>query len=318
MNKLQKIITSVDSFQQQHSFLAFPYAVIKKYGDDQGGYQSALLTYFGFLSLFPLLMVITTGLELFLGSSNSSLQAHVMNSLTSYFPLLGHQLTAHIHSLHKTGLALIVGLIFTFYGARGVAGVFLYGVNNFWQVPLAERSGFPKSLIKSIVIIVIGGLGLILASLSAGYALMFGTSLIFKIISLLINVTILFGLFILLMKISLVKPVTFKEIKAGAAASAIGLVILQSAGSFLLAHELKGLNSLYSSFALTLGLLFWIYLQAQVIYYAVEISVVDANHLWPRAIDASRPTEVDKKVYALKAIETKKIKNEKIITKFKN
>jgi uncharacterized BrkB/YihY/UPF0761 family membrane protein len=41
----------------QHGVLGFPYAVVKKYGDDAGGRQAALITYYGFLSIFPLLLL---------------------------------------------------------------------------------------------------------------------------------------------------------------------------------------------------------------------------------------------------------------------
>jgi hypothetical protein len=37
--------------------LGFPYAVVKKYGDDAGGLQAALITCYGFLSIFPLLLL---------------------------------------------------------------------------------------------------------------------------------------------------------------------------------------------------------------------------------------------------------------------
>ena len=37
--------------------LGFPYAVVKRYGDDAGGRQAALISYYGFLSIFPLLLL---------------------------------------------------------------------------------------------------------------------------------------------------------------------------------------------------------------------------------------------------------------------
>ena len=43
-----------DRLQRKHGALGFPYAVVKKYGDDEGGRQAALITYYGFLRRFPL------------------------------------------------------------------------------------------------------------------------------------------------------------------------------------------------------------------------------------------------------------------------
>src|ERR1700752_1196777 len=54
---VNRIIAWADRLQRKHGVLGFPYAVVKKYGDDEGGRQAALITYYGFLSIFPLLLL---------------------------------------------------------------------------------------------------------------------------------------------------------------------------------------------------------------------------------------------------------------------
>ena len=54
---VNRIIAWADRLQRRHGVLGFPYAVVKKYGDDEGGRQAALITYYGFLSIFPLLLL---------------------------------------------------------------------------------------------------------------------------------------------------------------------------------------------------------------------------------------------------------------------
>ena len=51
MEQLKRLLRAVDDFQQRHRLLAFPMAVVKKYGEDQGGQRAALLAYYGFFSL---------------------------------------------------------------------------------------------------------------------------------------------------------------------------------------------------------------------------------------------------------------------------
>jgi uncharacterized BrkB/YihY/UPF0761 family membrane protein len=155
MNIIQKITHRLDAFQQRHRLPAFTYAVVKKYGEDEAGYQAALLTYYGFLSLFPLLLILTTVTGI-LANSHPHLQSTLIRSMTDYFPVLGNQLSDHVHSLHKSGLALAVGILFTLYGARGVADVFRHGVNHIWQVPRVDRVGFPKSLFQSLGLLAVG------------------------------------------------------------------------------------------------------------------------------------------------------------------
>jgi len=283
MQALKTVINKIDSFQQKHRPLAFGYGVIKKYGEDDAGRLAALLTYYGFLSLFPLLMIVTTLTDTLIGN-NSELGKTIMDGLTDYFPLLGNQLASDVHGIGGNGFALLAGILFTLYGARGVADVFRHGVHNIWGIPKSERAGFPKSQLKSLALILIGGLGLILASISAGLATAAGHGWGFRTLSLAINLFMLFWLFTFLLKFNLPKKVSLKHIRPGAVFFAVGLVILQALGGYILARQLKSLDALYSYFAISLGLLFWIYLQAQIVYYACEIAAVNTKKLWPRSL----------------------------------
>ncbi len=314
MNPIQKIINTLDQFQQRYRLTAFSYAVIKKYGEDQAGYQSALLTYYAFLSLFPLLLVLTT-VTSSLAHSYPGLQHGIIQAVSSYIPSLGDQLSRSVHTQHKTGIALLIGTLFTLYGARGVADAFRNGVNHLWRVPLAKRDGFPKAIFKSLSIIMAGGLGLILASVCTGLAAAAGQGWLFRILSLLVNVAILTGLFSWLINMSLSRRVAFRQLRSGALTAAIGLVLLQTFGALVLKHELKSLDAVYSNFAIALGLLFWLYLQAQVVYYSVEVSVVHTQQLWPRSL-AGNLTTADKRSLARQAQEAKAIEDERIDTNF--
>lgn len=279
MKSLKTAIQKIDAWQQQHRWPAVTFAVIKKYGDDESGYQAALLTYYGFLSLFPLLLVLTTVTSLVAGPG---LQGSVIHSTTVYFPVLGNQLAEHISNLHKNGLALAVGVIFTLYGARGVADVFRRGVQHIWRVPAEQRLTFPRTIISSLAIIVVGGLGFILASVSTGLAASAGHGPAFRLLSVGVDLFLLFWLFSFLLNACLPRHVPIKDTRSGAFAAAVGLVILQAVGGYLLKRELQHLDALYSYFAISLGLLFWIYLQAQLLYYAVTLAAVRAQKLWPR------------------------------------
>jgi uncharacterized BrkB/YihY/UPF0761 family membrane protein len=151
-------------------------------------------------------------------------------------------------------------------------------------VPRNERLGFPGTIFKSLSLVVVGGLGFILASISAGLAASAGHGWVFRSLSIAVNLFILYWLFNFLLRMSLGKKISFKETRTGAASAAIGLVILQAAGTYILGRQLKNLDALYSTFALALGLLFWIYLQSQMLYYSAEIAKVSSRKLWPRSL----------------------------------
>ncbi len=316
MNILQKTIAKIDRWQRRHKFTAFPYAVIKKYGEDEAGHQAALLTYYGFLSLFPLLLVITTLLTIF-GGQNEELRNAVANATADYFPTFSQQLTNSVEGIDKNGIQLVIGILFTLYGARGVADAFRKGVNHIWQTPRAERDGFPLSLGKSLAIIIVGGLGFLTASVSSGIASAVGRGFPFVLLAIAVNIFILFWLFKFLLNFSLPSKVPNRHMRAGAISAAVGLVILQLSGNFILGRQLGNLDAVSSYFALVLGLLFWIYLQAQVVFYSVEIASVRSLNLYPRGIRKEDLTEADKRAYSRQASREQQVEKETITTRFR-
>src|SRR5919201_5948263 len=157
MNKLKSVLRTVDEFQQGHAWLAFPVAVWKKFGDDQAGNLAMLVAYLAFVSIFPLMPVLVTVLDIVL-RNNPDLQHRLLNSALKQYPLIGQQL-GHISPLHQSGLPLVVGLVGTFLGARGVANAMQDALNTVWEIPYARRPGFPWSWLRSIGLIAVVGLG---------------------------------------------------------------------------------------------------------------------------------------------------------------
>jgi len=311
-NIIQRTVTRLNHWQQRHKKAAFIYAVIKKFGDDEAAYQGALITYYGFLSLFPLLIVGTSFIEI-IAKNHPQLQERLINGISSYFPGFGNQLSQHVNGPHRSGIALVLGLLVTLYGARGGAAAIQHALNHIWLVPRRKRAGFPIAPLKSMSIIFVGGIGLLAAAVLSGYATSINHSTLFKIVPSLISMLLLFGVFLFVYRIGTeTSDMKFKNLVLAAAVSAVGIQIIQTLGGYYVTHELKSLSSLYGTFALVLGLLAWIYLQAQLMLYAVEISTVRALRLWPRSMDASELTSGDRRAYSLHAKKEHLVKSEEI------
>lgn len=300
MKAIDSFLNKLDTFQRTRRFVRFGFAVIKKHGEDEAGYQAALMTYYGFLSLFPLLLVLTTLVKVMLGS-NTALRDKIINGVTNYFPFISSELQDSVHGLGGNGLALVAGLLGTIYGARGVADVLRHTINHVWEVPRVERPGFPASLFKSLQIIIVAGFGLVLVPVISGYLSAVGHGPLVWLLSGVLTLSLLFGIFLFLIQTSLPKRQPFNAIWPSSFAAAVGLGILQSFGGFLLTKQLKHLDSLYGTFALVLGLLFWMYLQAQVIIYALEAGSVRALGLYPRSLLQDNLTPADNKAFRLYA-----------------
>lgn len=296
MKIIDNAVMKVDTFQRRHKVPGFLFAVVKKFSDDQAGYQAALITYYGFLSLFPLLLVLTTVAGI-AGSRNPELGRDLVQSVSGYFPVAGQALENSVNGITRTGPALIIGILFALYGARGIADSLRNAVNHIWHVPIAKRSGFPRSLLRSFGIIFGGGAGFMSAAIISGWASAVGHGPVFRILSIMLNLAILYLVFVLLLRLSLPLKVPVRQFRVGAAVSAIGLTVLQTVGTYFFVTQARTLSNSYSAlFATTLGMLAWIYLQAQVLMYAVEIDTVRNRKLWPRSLSGKKLTKADKKV----------------------
>ncbi len=299
-NFFERLLAALDRLQQKHHALSFPYAVVRKYSDDNAGQLAALITYYGFLSLFPLLLAATSIIDL-VAQHNSDLRIRLVADINSYFPIVGEQLQSSVHST-KTGAALIAGLLVALYGARGIADAVRGALDHAWAIPRVKRSGFPKSLLKSVSLLVGSGIGLLLTTTLAGYTLAaVGRSPLLRIIPIVVNISLLYIIFMYTFLIGTSRKHPRKDIRLGAITASFGLLLLQTIGGYLITHQLHNLRGLYGQFALVLAILFWIYLQAQVLVYAIEINVVHTYKLWPRSLTGKPITAADKKAFRLYA-----------------
>ncbi|HEY1063704.1 MAG TPA: YhjD/YihY/BrkB family envelope integrity protein [Candidatus Saccharimonadales bacterium] len=294
MNIVQKTINGIDAFQRRHKYPAFLIGVIKKYGNDQAGYQAALVTYYGFLALFPLLLILTTVAGI-ISENNTAFGQRLLEGVGTYFPVFEKTLADSIQGVGRNGFALVVGLLFALYGARGIADAFRNAVNHIWHVPIAKRSGFPRAQIRSFGLIIGGGGGFIAAAVIAGWAASAGRGWSSAIVSVAINLVILYLVFMFIFRVSLPLHIGRNRFRISAIISAIGLATLQMVGAAILQMEAARLANTYSAvFATTLGLLAWIYLQIQVVMYATEIATVKDGRLWPRSLNNDNLTDADK------------------------
>ena len=294
MQRIERLLRAIDRFQQRHTVLGFPFGVVKKYGDDQGGKKAALLAHYGFLSLFPLLLVFLTLLGYAL-AGNEDLRQGVIDTLARQFPVLGPKVESSIKTIQGSGVALVVGVLGTLWGGLGIVQSLQDAMNDIWNVPRRRRPNFWWRLARGLaaLLLVAGELvaATILAQLGiAGPGVLGRVDLLAG--SFLLNLLLLLAMFQLLTGTRL----RWRWLLPGAAVGALGWSLLQTVGVQLLNHQLERANLLYGVFAVVLVLLGWLYLSSQLVLYAAEINVVLARRLWPRSLLQPPLTEPDRRV----------------------
>lgn len=296
----------LDRFEQGHSWAGFPLAVIYKFTDDQGGYLAAALAYYGFLSLFPLLLLLTTVLG-FILAGDPSAQHQVVSSTLSQFPIIGDQIRTNVTSLKGSALALAVGAAGSLYGGLGVAQAGQNAMNNIWGVARNRRPNPIKARLVSIVAVLLLGVGVVLTTVLSGLFTSAGTAgfhlgLLGRLLALTISLIGNIALFISAFRMLTAEHIHRRELVPGAIAAAVAWQALQSAGSYFVKHNLEHATQTYGLFGAVLGLVAFLHIGALLTLLCAEVNVVRARKLWPRSLltpftDNVTLTDADERSY---------------------
>jgi YihY family inner membrane protein len=257
---------------------------VYKFIDDTGVFLAALLTYYAFISLFPLLLLLTTILGFVLAGS-PDLQREVLDSAVSQIPVVGAQLN-HPEHIGGGAMGVVIGVLGSLYGALGVGQALQDTMNTIWAVPRNLRPSALHSRARSLLLLATAGLALIgttvLSALSSSGAGSLGTVL--KLLALVISIAVNVCIFVFAFRIATVRNVSLRDVFPGAVAAAIGWQLLQSFGVVFVNHVVRKASATNSVFALVLGLLAFLYLTSLLVVVCAEINSVRVDRLYPRSL----------------------------------
>lgn len=303
---MSALTTRVDTFQRRHRWAGLPIAVLYKFFDDQGSYLSALIAYYGIVSLFPLLLLLTSLLGFFL-QGDPVLQQRILHSALSEFPVIGAQITAP-SGLRGSGIAVAIGAVGAVYGSIGVAQAVQNAMNVAWAIPRNSRPNPVKARLRSLVLLGTAGLAVVGATVLTGLSTNLGAAgahlgMLTTIAATLASVALNAGVFVLAFRIGTAKHVSWRQIAPGALTAAVLWQALQSLGTAYVQHVVKNTSETTGAFAFILALIAWLYLASVSLVMAVEINVVLSKNLTPRALltpftDNVDLTHGDRRTYA--------------------
>ena len=258
-----------------------PLAVVKKFGDDQAGSLAALVAYYAFFSLFPLLLVFVTVLGFVLQGHPGDISS-VEESVRRNFPAL--QKTFQFTSLHGHVIVLVIGLLTSLWSGLGVTGAAQQAMDRIWAVPFKERPNFIDTKVRGLGLLIAIGFLFVFATAASGLVAGGlggpGAVVVGVIVSFLANLLLFFASFRLLTA----DPIPTRDLRVGIVVAAAFWTILQAVGGLYIGHVIKHMSAAYASFGFVIALLVWLHLGAQVTLYAAELNVVLQRRLWPRSL----------------------------------
>lgn len=286
----------LDGLQRRVPAVGFPLAVLYKFFDDQGSYLAALITYYGFLSFFPLLLLLSSVLGYTL-AGNPELQRRVIESALGQFPVIGPQLTSPA-GLRGSATAVTVGIVGSLYGGLGVAQALQYAMNTVWGVPRAKRPNPLLARVRGLLLLGAGGLAVLTTTVLAGIGsapqiagLHLGAEI--QLLSTALAVVLNAAVLVLVFRIGTARRLSVRQAAPGALCAAVLWLLLQSFGATYVDRVIRGASETNGTFALVLGMLAWIYLSAVAVVICVEVNAVRVKRLYPRSLLTPFTDDVD-------------------------
>jgi uncharacterized BrkB/YihY/UPF0761 family membrane protein len=293
---LRRVMAGLDGWQRRARWAGVPYAVVKKFGDDNANLLVVGLAWYGFTAIFPLLLVVVTVFG-FIGAR--SIGSGLVSTLHQ-FPVVGSSFNpASRSALHGSGLGLVIGLAGLLYGAQGVTQTAQQAMATVWNVPQTEQTGFVPRLGRSLAgLATIGGAFVVNAVVTA-YATG-GTSTYAIRVPVLAGLLLLnTGLYFASFRVLTAKAVGPRGLLPGAITGAVGFTALITVGAGLVTHQLKHTSATYGAFGSVIGIVAFLLLLAKLSMYAAELNPVLARALSPRALPlGGEPTAADRRVLA--------------------
>ena len=273
-----------DRWQARHPAVAVPIAVVKKFSEDDAPGLGVQVAYWGFFSVFSLLLAFVSILG-FAFENDPSFQKRVLDSALELMPVIGPQISGHTGTLTGSGVALAIGLVGALWTGLGVTLAIGNALDRIWAVPGPERAGFVKSRLRGLLVLASVGAATVAATAAVGLATAGAiTPAVGEVLGVAVAAGIDLVVFLASFRLLTAAPVTIRQVLPGAVVAAGCWLLLQAVGGAYVTQVLKGSTQTYGGFAAVIGLLAWLLIAAQITLMAAELNVVLARKLWPRSL----------------------------------
>ena len=273
----------LDRLQQERGWLAFPVAVGHRYSIQRCATFAAMVAYYGFVSILPLFLVATSLTRVFL-AGYPELQASVSDALVERFGALGTELERTIQPTTGDAVAIVVGLLVALWAGLGVMQSLQVAFNTIWGIPREEQPTFVRARLRSLLIVGAFGVVLLISAILPAVVTWLGLSAAGNVLGFLASFAVAVAGYTLAYLVLTSVPLGWRDVLPGAALAAAVLVALQALGAVIVERWISEASALYGYFGVTLGMLLWISLLAQVTLFGAQLDAVRVRRLWPRSI----------------------------------
>jgi YihY family inner membrane protein len=293
VNLAERTLRRFDRFQQLHSWIAIPIAVVQKFGNDRAGAFATRIAYQALFAVFPLLLVFATALGAVL-RDDPELRADIIDSALHDFPIVGSELRSAAEPLEGSGIGLVVGILGSLYGALGFGHASEAAMNTVWNVPRSSWPNFFHRRVRSLAMVALIGAGAVVSALVRIVVLQAAPWGAAAFVASLAVDTLVFTMAFMVLTAA---PLTWRDVRLGALLAGLLWGALKLLGEWYVGHVLRGATDVYGFFATVIALLTWVFVAAQLVLLSAEVNVVVRDRLWPRSMTQPPLTRADREVF---------------------
>jgi membrane protein len=305
----------LDSYQQRHPTWGVPIAVGRKFVEDESINLAAVIAFWAFFSVFPLLLIFVTLLGYVL---SPSLQGDVLRSVAGFFPLLSTDSIGHLSGQWWT---LVLGILSALWSGSFVVIAIQSAFNSVWEIPYAERPSFSAQMRRGLFALGVIAFGLVVSTVMSSYVtgITTGSSLgmVSRVAAYLIAVALDVGLYAVAFRLLTAREVVTRNVLPGALLSGLVFWLLQQLSSLIIFRYLQNAQKIYGNFATVITMLSWFYLQSVVTLVGAQLNVVLTERLHPRRLLTAPVTEADHRAYDAYAKERTYHHDQQVHTEFR-
>lgn len=293
----------VDVAQRRNRVLGFPVAVLKKFGEDRAGHLAALVAYFGFFSLFPLMVAFTSVIGFVLDEGE---QTRFADAAAGQIPGVGNTISANAGKLEGSVAAIVVGALVALWAGLRIVDAMQNALNSVWEIPVTGRPNLVMRRVRSVAMLGLIGGGLAATVVASNLATLldvipgigkfaiWGASALISVL-----------MYVLAFQLLTDRRLPWRDLWPGAIFSGIAWWALQTFGSVYVMHQQKAAGATYGDYASIIALLAFLFVAAQLSILGAEISAVRAHRLWPRSLTKDSFTEADLQMFEMLADSTR-------------
>jgi membrane protein len=285
---MNRLVEHLESLQRSHRWLALPVAVFKRFSEHGGGRLATTVSYWSFFSIFPLLLVFVTVLNVVLEDDPGRRQDLVDGAL-GQVPVIGTQLADSQAAIGGSWTTVVVGLIVAVWTGMAAANALQVALEEIWDTPPFERPNAAVHRLRSVLFLVILAVGLSASTVAVTSAFVVGlgalTGVAAIVVSFIVDAAILLATFSLFIS----GRNTARQLLPGVLIAAAGIVALQTLGTFIVRRYIAGASDTYGTFAVVIALLSWFFLVSRVVLLGAELNSVLYHELWPRSLVGTAP-----------------------------